>query len=127
MNKLRKATGIAKGRPATEFYKLQTYLQQEMTSPGLKAKCDKSATGGQTMTHRGYSRLFGGDAAKQRAELYAIEHGVNAKVFELGTREAPFAAFGLDPWGRAPDGIIYSYVTIDQPLVRHEIGHCRSA
>jgi hypothetical protein len=68
------------------------------------------------MTYRGYFRLFGGDAAKQRAKLYALEQGVNAKVFELGTKEAPFAAFGLDPWGRATDGIIYSYVTIDPPL-----------
>jgi hypothetical protein len=75
-----------------------------------------------TMAKRyGFSVMFGGDAAKQRAELYAQEHGTNAKVFELGSTEAPFAAFGLDPWGRREaDGIIYSYVAIEPDHVAQQ-------
>jgi hypothetical protein len=75
----------------------------------------KSLVGLRNIAH-GYTRLFGGDAAKQRAEIYAAEHGINPKVFETGSKEAPFAALGLDPWGRGQDGIVYSHVVIDPPL-----------
>ena len=64
----------------------------------------------------GYSRIFGGDAAKQRAQMHRDEMGFG-RVIELGTKDAPFAAYGLDPWGRRrDDGIVYSYVAIGAPL-----------
>jgi hypothetical protein len=59
-------------------------------------------------------RLFGGDAAHQRADDFA-ERKAKAEradwfVRELGTTDAPFDRFGLDCWGRAGNGTIYSYV-----------------
>jgi hypothetical protein len=53
-------------------------------------------------------QLFGGDAAQQKAEMFAREHGWI--VHELDTPDAPFARYGLDPWGRGWGGYIYSYV-----------------
>jgi len=54
-------------------------------------------------------RLFGGDAARQRAELYADKRGW--KVGELGSEDHPMRSYGLDLFGRHPvDGIVYSYV-----------------
>lgn len=54
-------------------------------------------------------RIFGGDAARQRAVTYAAKRGW--EVYELGKVGTPFARYGLDPWGRnSSDGIIYSFV-----------------
>ncbi len=55
----------------------------------------------------GEFRLFGGDAARQRAELFASENG--GRVAALGTRDTPFKNYGLDPYGRLGD-VVYSYV-----------------
>ncbi len=54
-------------------------------------------------------RLYGGDAARQRAESYAAEHGWTVAV--LGD-ELPFDLFDLDPWGFAagPNRLRYSHV-----------------
>ena len=58
-----------------------------------------------------FFRLFDGDGAHQRAQLFATEKGLI--VHALGTANAPFSDFGLDPWGRNPaDGVIYSYVAV---------------
>jgi hypothetical protein len=56
-------------------------------------------------------KLFGGDAARQRAELFLSQHGWGY-VFILGDPNAPFSAYGLDQWGRAKDGVIYSHVAV---------------
>jgi hypothetical protein len=58
-----------------------------------------------------FFRLFGGDGAHQRAQLFATEKGLIVNA--LGTANARFSDFGLDPWGRNPaDGVIYSYVAV---------------
>jgi hypothetical protein len=58
-----------------------------------------------------FFRLFGGDGAYQRAQLFAAEKRLIVHV--LGTTNARFSDFGLDPWGRNPaDGVNYSYVAV---------------
>ncbi len=58
-------------------------------------------------------RLFGGDAARQRAEDFAAKRGKEWTVRLLDTKDAPFFRFGLNQWGQLQNaGARYSHVAM---------------
>jgi hypothetical protein len=61
----------------------------------------------------GIARLFGGDAARQRADTYADEHGGTVAALDVLPRSMLQEA-GLSPHYRDSDGTQYAYAVLQE-------------